>query len=291
MDKAQIFTSSKGDHFRSRMTHTIEVCQIARTIGEKLNLNIDLIEVTALAHDIGHTPFGHQGERTLNEQIKSSNDCDSLKHGGFKHNYHALRVLTFLEESSTEYEGLNISYQVLEGILKHTKTKKDEYDITCFLKNGDEKYLYLEFDEPITLEGQVVKIAGESNLLKSMISNEIVEYFIENVCEQTKNNMEEFDEENEFYKANHGFNKKVVELTEEGVFLLSYLEQIINKRVINSSEVATFDSKSSKIIRGLFAEFYENPMKLPDATLNRIYLEMRNKNLSTKYIRLYCGYD
>lgn len=343
VDKAQIYTSSKGDHFRSRMTHTLEVCQIARAIGIKLNLNLDLIETIALAHDIGHTPFGHQGERTLNSEIqnKDRKDGTRLEYGGFKHNYHALRVLTYLEESKTEYEGLNISYQVLEGVLKHTKLS-NEYDISQFLANGNAEHLFMDKSEPTTLEGQVVKIADEiaqrshdiedsfsarhlsydelhsylssgkttelkklledcnnsirtvkassiiadeASLLKSMISAKIIDYFVNDVYTQSKINMTNFDETDDFYQAYHKFDKKIITLSDKGLFLLIYLENIINKRVINSSEVASFDGKASLIIRSLFSEFYQNPVKLPDTTLNRIYREMRKNCLSTTRYR------
>ena len=184
VDKAQIFTSLKGDHYRTRMTHTLEVSQIARGIALSLNLNADLTEAIALAHDIGHTPFGHQGERTLDDILKNRiaiiPDADNIDFGGFKHNFHGLRVLSYLEEKYLEHEGLNLSYQVLEGVLKHTghvvkkcsecdKSKKtcgkNCCDIFQFLINGNSQHLFLKpdfkFDFATTLEGQIVNIADE----------------------------------------------------------------------------------------------------------------------------------
>ncbi|MFW5891368.1 MAG: deoxyguanosinetriphosphate triphosphohydrolase family protein [bacterium] len=185
VDKAQIFNSSKGDHFRTRMTHTLEVAQIARDIAERLNLNLDLTEAIAMAHDIGHTPFGHQGERTLDKilrgDIKIIPEAKKLEIGGFKHNFQALRLLTNLEEKYFQHEGLDISYQTLEGVLKHTKgkikkcrtNKKNEkeneciecnhdcFDIEEFLTNCDKDYLYTDKKFATTLEGQVVNIADE----------------------------------------------------------------------------------------------------------------------------------
>ena len=171
VDKAQIFSASKGDHFRMRMTHTNEVSQIARSISRRLKLNEDLTEAIALGHDIGHTPFGHQGERTLDailsgkeNVIKNINDVEGLKQR-FKHNYQSLRVLTYLENKYTEYPGLNLSYQVMEGIWKHTRTKAKEgevpFDIKDFFKYEHEEYLYPEIEHSVTLEGQVVAIADE----------------------------------------------------------------------------------------------------------------------------------
>lgn len=126
VDKAQIFTSSQGDHYRTRMTHTMEVAQIARSIANSLALNIDLTEAIALGHDLGHTPFGHQGERTLQDilngrvEIGLPRSGEKNIYGGFKHNFQSVRMLNCLEEKYVEYEGLDVSYQVLEGVLKHT---------------------------------------------------------------------------------------------------------------------------------------------------------------------------
>ncbi len=178
VDKAQIFTASKGDHFRTRMTHTLEVSQIARGLAARLNLNNDLTEAIALAHDIGHTPFGHQGERTLNSilrnEIKIITCADKIDFGGFKHNFQGLRILSYLEKKYFEHEGIDLSYQVLEGILKHTGGKVKDctncdtescsrkcFDVNEFLINGEPEYLFLEYKFPTTLEGQVVSIADE----------------------------------------------------------------------------------------------------------------------------------
>jgi dGTPase len=178
VDKAQIFTSTKGDHFRTRMTHTLEVSQIARGISSNLNLNNELVEAIALAHDIGHTPFGHQGERTLDcilkNKIEIIKECDALKMGGFKHSFQGIRVLSHLEEKYLDFDGLDISYQVLEGVLKHTKIQKPKdcndclnckdkkcFNIDEFLINGEKEKLFLDYAFPTTLEGQIVNIADE----------------------------------------------------------------------------------------------------------------------------------
>lgn len=143
-DKAQIFTSAKGDHYRTRLTHTNDVVRISKHIVRKLNnglkelksdfsIDEDEVEAIALGHDIGHTPFGHQGERTLNDIINGKygiipNGGKELVHdmGGFKHNVQSVRVLSHIEEESLQYNGLNISYRVLEGILKHSKYSKND---------------------------------------------------------------------------------------------------------------------------------------------------------------------
>ncbi len=181
VDKAQIFTSSKGDHYRTRMTHTLEVAQIARSIANSLKLNIDLTEAIALGHDLGHTPFGHQGERTLNDIINGRTEVlqklsfeDNNPYGGFKHNFQSLKMLTQLEEKYIEHPGLDVSYQVLEGVLKHTShmnkdcinCPKEECNSRCcdyaeFVDKRIEEQLYTEYDFATTLEGQIVALADE----------------------------------------------------------------------------------------------------------------------------------
>jgi dGTPase len=109
--KTQVFVFHEGDHFRTRLTHTLEVAQIARSLARALGLDEDLSEALALAHDLGHTPFGHAGERALDECL--------ISHGGFDHNAQALRVVTELERHYAEFHGLNLSWDTLEGLVKH----------------------------------------------------------------------------------------------------------------------------------------------------------------------------
>jgi len=130
--KTQVFIAPLGDHFVTRLTHTLEVAQIARTISRALNLNEDLTEAIALGHDLGHTPFGHVGEDVLNE----------LSPGGFRHNEQSLRVVDVLERDG---QGLNLTWEVRDGIINHSKTFSD--------------ILGLGWGEVGTLEGDVCKIA------------------------------------------------------------------------------------------------------------------------------------
>ena len=112
--KTQVFTSRYSDHFRNRLTHTLEVTQIARTVSTALGLNSELAEALALVHDIGHPPFGHAGERKLNELMQA--------HGGsFDHNLHALRIVEQFEHRYLEFTGLNLTFEVREGIIKHSR--------------------------------------------------------------------------------------------------------------------------------------------------------------------------
>lgn len=173
VDKAQIFGAEKGDYYRTRMTHTLEVNQIAKAIAFALNLNLDLTEAIALGHDLGHTPFGHQGERTLDDILCGKIDGgivvsdEMLKNrcfGGFKHNYQSAKILTQLEEKYADFPGLNVSVQVVDGVLKHTRLKKEialgdflTKDYLGTIQGGDED----GFSCAATMEGQVVFIADE----------------------------------------------------------------------------------------------------------------------------------
>src|SRR3981081_3460582 len=112
-DKTQVFTRRHSDHFRNRLTHTIEVAQIARTIAAQLDLNVDLVEALALVHDVGHPPFGHAGEKAL--------DLAMHEHGFFfDHNLHALRIVEDFELRYAAFRGLNLTFEVREGIIKHS---------------------------------------------------------------------------------------------------------------------------------------------------------------------------
>ena len=115
--KTQVFVNTEGDHFRTRITHSIEVAQIARSIAKYLNLNEDLAETLSLAHDLGHTPFGHAGEDALDECMEN--------HGGFDHNLQTLRIVMFLENKYFKFKGLNLTIETLEGLLKHNGPVKD----------------------------------------------------------------------------------------------------------------------------------------------------------------------
>jgi len=137
--KTQVFIIHEGDHYRTRLTHTLEVSQIARTLARALNLNEDLTEAVALGHDLGHTPFGHAGEAALNEFLKDS--------GGFEHNRHGLRMVEVLEHPYPEFRGLNLTFEVRECIAKH-QTVHDQPQATAEYPGNN---------PPI--EGQVVEVA------------------------------------------------------------------------------------------------------------------------------------
>jgi dGTPase len=158
--KRQVFLVTEGDHFRTRLTHTLEVAQISRTMSRALGLNEDLVEAIALGHDLGHTPFGHLGEMVLNEILQGRDTLDGVfdgrSYGGFKHNYQSLRIVDAIEQKY-EFAGLNLTAPVREGILKHTRLKRGQYAYPSF----EVEALSFELDAATTLEGQIVAIADE----------------------------------------------------------------------------------------------------------------------------------
>ena len=143
--KTQVFLNHEGDLFRTRLTHSIEVAQIGRTLARSLRLNQDLVEATALAHDLGHTPFGHVGQDVLNECMQD--------YGGFEHNLQSLRVIDQLEEHYGAFDGLNLTFETREGILKH-----------CSLNNarqlGELGQRFIDKTQP-SLEAQLTNLADE----------------------------------------------------------------------------------------------------------------------------------
>ena len=139
--KTQVFVNHEGDYYRTRLTHTIEAAQITRTVARALGLNQDLAEAVVLAHDLGHTPFGHAGERVLNELMQS--------HGGFDHNAQSLRTVDWIEVRYPDFRGLNLTFEVREGIIKHSAFKG--------------RAAAQEFDPELypCLEAQIVDLADE----------------------------------------------------------------------------------------------------------------------------------
>lgn len=154
--KTQVFIAHEGDHYRTRLTHTIEVAQIARALARALRLDEDLAEAIALVHDFGHTPFGHTGEDTLNERMKD--------YGGFDHNAQSLRIVTKLEHRYAEFDGLNLSWETLEGLVKHngplTGAYASEETVPQPILDFNAKY-DLRLDSFASLEAQCAAIADD----------------------------------------------------------------------------------------------------------------------------------
>lgn len=224
--KTQVFFSPYDDHFRTRMTHTLEVSQIARTIARALDLNEDLTEAIALGHDLGHTPFGHSGERVLNE----------LMPDGYKHNEQSVRVVEFIEN-------LNLTQETLDGILNHS------YD--CM---------------PATLEGQVVRISDKiayinhdiqdairANIIKTeTIPQESVEYF------STTNRIRITKLVNDIVE--NSFGKEKIIMSDECFNQFVTLRKWMFQNVYSNSPAKLAEDKAQNVIRRLF-EFYCDELK------------------------------
>jgi dGTPase len=150
--KTQVFVNTEGDHYRTRITHSIEVAQIARSVTKYLNLNEDLAECLSLAHDLGHTPFGHAGEESLNECMDD--------YGGFDHNLQTLRIVMFLENKYFKFNGLNLSIETLEGLLKHNGPVEDVITVNNLLGSKIFKRK-INFSTYPSLEAQISAISDD----------------------------------------------------------------------------------------------------------------------------------
>src|SRR5215470_16669025 len=160
--KTQVFVFHEGDHYRTRLTHSLEVAQIARALARQLGLDEDLTETLALAHDLGHPPFGHAGERALDACLKA--------HGGFDHNAQTLRVVTSLEHRYPAFDGLNLTWESLEGIVKHNGPLTDRSGVPLATDGGRgvptgiaefDRIYDLELASFASLEAQVAAIADD----------------------------------------------------------------------------------------------------------------------------------
>jgi dGTPase len=150
--KTQVFVNTSGDHFRTRITHSLEVSQIARTLSKFFNLNEDLSETLSLAHDLGHTPFGHAGEQALNDCMK--------KYGGFDHNIQTLRIITILENRYYNFCGLNLTFETLDGLIKHNGPVDNLIKLNSIL--GDNFFKdKINFASNSSLEAQIASISDD----------------------------------------------------------------------------------------------------------------------------------
>lgn len=231
--KTQVFIAPEGDHYRTRLTHTLEVSQVARTIARALSLNEDLAEAIALGHDLGHTPFGHAGEFALNR----------LCPGGFRHNEQSLRVVEKLEESSEgKKRGLNLTFEVRDGIFTHT---------------GPE--------QPATLEGQVVRLADRF----AYINHDIDDALRAGVLLPADLPRPEIDYLG--HTSSERLNTMIVDVIEHSqersqICLSPYLQQALASlrsfmfaRVYTSPLAKQEEYKTGRVIRQVFNYLVENP--------------------------------
>lgn len=230
--KTQVFLSPESDHYRTRMTHTLEVSQIARTIARALRLNEDLTEAIALAHDLGHTPFGHAGERAL----------DKLTSFGFTHFEQSVRVCERLEKN---LKGLNLTYEVLDGILHHTRG-----------------------EQASTLEGQVVRISDriayinhdiEDAVMGNIIHADDIPFDIKCVLGNRKS-----DRITTLVNSVVENSGEFICMDSEINDAFEQLHSFLFENVYRNSKAKSEESKVDGIIGGLFGYYMENPHKLPN---------------------------
>jgi len=250
--KTQVFIAPLGDHYVTRLTHTLEVSQIARTIVRALNLNEDLTEAIALGHDLGHTPFGHVGEDVL----------DELYHQGFRHNEQSLRIVDFLEKDG---RGLNLTWEVRDGIVNHSKT-------------GVENIFGEGWGEVNTLEGEVVKIADTVAYINHDIGDAVRASIITEgdlpldaikvlglahsqrvntmVCDIISNSWEV-----------RGYDiikeKPAIKMSPEVLAAANTLRDFLFERVYNLHSAQEETEKAKEVVRSLYRYFNEHEDKLP----------------------------
>jgi len=297
--KTQVFVNHEGDYYRTRLTHTIEVAQIARTIAFALRLNTDLIEAIALAHDLGHTPFGHSGEEALNELM--------ARHGGFNHNLQGLRVVDVLEERYPDFPGINLTWEVREGIVKHAS----KFDRASRIKG-------LAPDEMPTLEAQIADIADEiaydnhdlddgltSGLLKETDLEKLSIW--DKICRDISRKYAKIEREKKKYLIIRSLiNIQVTDLireTEKKIARLKLksatevkklnsrtasfssemqesrkpLRDLLMERLYNHYRVVRMSNKAKRFIKELFNVYVDKPQALPSQIQKRIPEEGKRK--------------
>jgi dGTPase len=284
--KTQVFVNSEGDHFRTRLTHTLEVAQIGRTIARALGVNEDLTEAIALAHDLGHTPFGHSGEEAL--------DLLMSAHGGFEHNAQGLRVVDFLERRYSEFPGLNLNNDVRESFAKHST--RHDFPLT-----------HNDFDstEQATLEAQIIVLADEiaydnhdlddglasgilrwedvsqlkiwqviddelgddvwkmdPHIRRAYVIRRIINLLVTDVIEQTRNNISEFS------ITDIGMVRKcqqpLVSNSIDVVTMKEEMENFLNDRFYKYYTVVRMMNKAQSFLSELFNAYLMDKRMLPD---------------------------
>lgn len=304
--KTQVFVNHEGDLFRTRLTHSIEVAQLARGIARTLNLHEDLTEAIALAHDLGHTPFGHAGQDALNECMK--------EHGGFEHNLQSLRVVDHLENRYAEFDGLNLTFELREGILKHCSVKnakqlgdvgvrfihKQSPSLEAQVTNFADEIAYNNHDvddgirsELITMDqlkdiqlfAENMKIVTDQygNLEEKRLIHETIRRMINvlvvDICETSTNNILELNPQHieDIRKAPYliGFSKGMKAKNLE-------LKQFLRQYLYHHYKVNRMSAKAVRIIRELFEAFVNDQSLLP--TEHQIAAKVDKARTASDYI-------
>lgn len=230
--KTQVFISPEGDHYRTRLTHTLEVSQIARTIARALRLNEDLTEAIALGHDLGHTPFGHAGERILN----------NIHPGGFKHNEQSLRVVDILEDG----KGLNLTYEVRDGILKHTGSLVPE-TLEGRIVSYSDRIAYINHDIDDALRGGILDNstipAGCLEVL-GHTHNKRINTMIKDII-------------------NESMDCDDIRMSDVVLQATNELRKFMFDNVYIGSAAKVEEKKAKNIIKGLYEYYIQNPDEIP----------------------------
>ena len=291
--KTQVFVNTEGDHYRTRITHSIEVAQIARSIAKHLDLNDDLAETLSLAHDLGHTPFGHAGEDAMNECM--------VNFGGFDHNLQTLRIVMFLEHKYLKFEGLNLTLETLDGLLKHNGPINDLSIVNKLigLKNFKNK---INFTKSGSLESQISAISDDiaynnhdiqDGIRAKMFSlNDLIEIdFFKNIYKSHKKNIKKNNKDILIYqiirdsidlmvkdlinntsknlKKNmiksindiHTLQKPLVCFSNKYLIIEKEIRFFLRKNMYNNKNVLAKNNLGKKIIKDLFLTIKKKPNK------------------------------
>jgi len=304
--KTQVFIPYEGDHFRTRLTHTLEVAQLARSVARTLGLNEDLTEAVAIGHDLGHTPFGHSGEYVLDRLLRDSHP----EAGGFKHNYQSVRVVDRLEKRYDE-PGLNLTHDVREGVLKHTAWPRDfpfPLDFTEGLRfesggsleaqvvNWSDEIAQqthdLEDGLPLTEEQEIEELAiarqvraargwgsdpasRRASLIRGMIG-----VLCSDLVEGSRARIERWLERervttsDEFYARRGRLPADLVGFTDAGKKLYAELRAFVYRHIIHSFPVSRHDGHARRVLAGIFGAYRDNPRLLPDDVLHGLAEEL-----------------
>ncbi len=281
--KTQVFITHEGDYYRTRLTHTLEVTQIGRTVARALGANEDLTETICLAHDLGHPAFGHSGEVTLARLMKD--------YGGFDHNKQSLRIVTELEKRYVEFPGLNLSWEVLEGIVKH-ETEYDISDARSFnpelrghleaqISNAADELAYTTHDlddglrsnmiTPQMLEGielweilvseMGIKNCNLDDLTRHRLIRELIGMEVSDLVKQTSENLRKSRVKSalELQQLDHN----VIGFSEEMHTRNRQLKDFLFKKLYRHYRVMRMQTKAERIITSLFNAYQDEPQILP----------------------------
>ena len=284
--KTQVFTGELGDYHRSRLTHTLEVASIARTIGRELRLNEDLIEALALMHDIGHPPFGHAGEAVLDECCRD--------HGGFNHNQHALRIATLLENRYPDFPGLNLSREVLSG--QQTRVEKSRAELQSLLEvqvvDAADSIAYDTHDADDALELGLLNLedllavplwqqaaaevrenypALDTERFRRAVIHRLIEFLVSDLVEATREQLTNHDVNSVADVRQHP--GRLVEPSSPIRTKKAELEKFLYNRVYRHPNVLAERAVAEQAIRDLFGRYSAHPQELPAKFQARIAVD------------------